>query len=275
MSSNPLAGYFRRPAIYIQLPSNGVGYPEGTIEIPENGEFPVFPMTAADEIAYRTPDGLLNGSAVVEVIQSCMPNIKNAWAVPSVDLDKILISIRLASYGHQMDIDTTCPQCKNEDRYAVDLRGILDSIKPSSFDQTFPVGNLIFKLKPLNLKQINENNLTQFEEQRIYAHLVSSDMDEEQKLKMLADAFKKLGQLTIKAVLEAVEYIQTEETVVAEREHIAEFLLNCEKDVFNAVKKHIIGIKSNSEIPPLTIKCGECDHTYEQPFTVDMSHFFE
>ena len=56
--------------------------------MPENRELPVYPMTAIDEITYRTPDALFNGQAVVNVIHSCVPNIKNAWEIPGTDLDR-------------------------------------------------------------------------------------------------------------------------------------------------------------------------------------------
>ena len=40
----------------------------------------------------KTPDALVNGETTVEVIQSCMPNIKDAWKIPVIDLDVILIA---------------------------------------------------------------------------------------------------------------------------------------------------------------------------------------
>nr|NIU01198.1 hypothetical protein [Nitrosopumilaceae archaeon]NIU85959.1 hypothetical protein [Nitrosopumilaceae archaeon]NIV66026.1 hypothetical protein [Nitrosopumilaceae archaeon]NIX61800.1 hypothetical protein [Nitrosopumilaceae archaeon] len=54
MTDNPLKQYFRQPTIHISLPSNGKYYSEGSIEIPESGELPVYPMTAIDEITYKT-----------------------------------------------------------------------------------------------------------------------------------------------------------------------------------------------------------------------------
>ena len=93
MSNNPLQQFFRQPAIYIKLPSNGKFYPEGALTMPENGEIPVYPMTAVDEITYRTPDALFNGTAVVNVIQSCVPAIKNAWFIPAMDIDTLLLLI--------------------------------------------------------------------------------------------------------------------------------------------------------------------------------------
>ena len=106
-TSNPLQQFFRQPALYIRLPSEGRQWPPGSINMPPNQEIPVLPMNAIDEITYRTPDALFNGSATVNVIQSCIPNIRDAWAVPVSDLDAILVAIRIASYGHSMDIETT------------------------------------------------------------------------------------------------------------------------------------------------------------------------
>ena len=80
--NNPLRQYFRRPAIYITLPSKGKYYPIGAVEIPEGGEIPVYPMTAIDEITSKTPDALFNGTAIAELIKSCIPAIKDPWAIP-------------------------------------------------------------------------------------------------------------------------------------------------------------------------------------------------
>ena len=91
--SNPLKQFFRRPAVYLKLPSGGLGYPEGAINLPDNGEIPIYPMTAIDEITSRTPDSLFNGVAVVELIKSCVPDIKDPWSVTNVDLDPLLVAI--------------------------------------------------------------------------------------------------------------------------------------------------------------------------------------
>jgi hypothetical protein len=100
--NNPLQQYFRQPAIYVKLPSQGKFYANNTLDLPPTGELPVYPMTAIDEITYRTPDALFNGQSTVNVLQSCVPNIKNGWAVPAMDIDTLLVAIRIASYGHNI-----------------------------------------------------------------------------------------------------------------------------------------------------------------------------
>jgi hypothetical protein len=77
--SNPLRKYFRQPAIHLRLPSGGKFYPDGVVDLPPNGEIPIYPMTAVDEIITRTPDALFNGSAVPDILKSCVPNIKDPW----------------------------------------------------------------------------------------------------------------------------------------------------------------------------------------------------
>ena len=117
-TTNPLKKYYRQPKQYVALPSKYEFYPEGTIEVPESKEVAVYPMTAKDEMMFKTPDALLNGEATVQVIQSCIPQIKNAWAMPSIDCDAALIAIRMATYGESMTLPVTVPGTKIEEKQA-------------------------------------------------------------------------------------------------------------------------------------------------------------
>ena len=112
----------RQPKIYIRLPSNGKYWPDGSIDMPDNGELPIYSMTAKDELTLKTPDALLNGQAVVDIIQSCVPNIKNAWVTPNIDLDTLLVALRIATYGEMMEISHTVPGTSEEVTHNIDLR---------------------------------------------------------------------------------------------------------------------------------------------------------
>ena len=274
MADNPLSNYYRRPSIYITLPSKGKFYPEGALELTENEELPVYPMTAVDEITYRTPDALFNGTSITEVIQSCMPSIKDAWAIPSIDLDTILSAIRIATYGHTLEIGTTCPKCEEEAEYGVDLRKIIEQLDIGEYDSSINSGDLEIHIKPLTYKDINESSLVQFEEQKIASVLEDTEMSEEEKLKLLSKTFKKISEVTITTISKSIEYIKTPETMVSDSEQINEFLHNCERSVFETIKNKVLTLRSNSELKPLHIKCMECENEYEQPFTLDMSNFF-
>lgn len=273
-ANNPLRQYFRQPSIYIRLPSQGKFYPEGTIDMPPNGEIPILPMTAIDEITYRTPDALFNGSAVVNVIQSCVPNIKDAWAIPSVDLDTLLIAIRIASYGSMMEFNSTCPSCKEENEREIDMRSLLEIMKTPNYDQTITQGDLTIYFQPMNYKNLNDNNQVQFEEQKIIQMLPEDEVTDQAKIKALGDALKKITEVTISALSQSIKAINTPTGFVTEPEFISEFLQNCDRTLFNRIREHIINIKSSSEIQPVKLECPDCNHQYEQALTLDMTSFF-
>lgn len=274
--TNPLSQYFRQPAIYIRLPSNGDFYPEGSLVMPENGELPVMPMTAIDEITYRTPDALFNGTAVVSVIQSCLPNIKNAWAVPSIDLDTILASIRIASYGHSMDVNCVCTKCDNEDTYAVDLRTCIDQIEKPDYATPIRHGDLEIYFRPLTYKMLNYNNQVQFEEQKMLQALNSmSDQTQEQQSEHISNILRKITDMTVNAIAQSVAVIKTPASLVSDTKQIADFLVNCDRRLFNQIRDRVIDLKSDSEIKPLSVTCTNCQNEYKQGFTLDLASFFD
>lgn len=275
MENNPLSQYFRQPAIYIRLPSQGRFYPDGALVTTENNEYPVLPMTTIDEITYRTPDALFNGSAVVSVIQSCVPNIKNAWHVPSIDIDTILVAIRIATYGHSMDITTQCPKCENETDYGVDLRGVMERIAAPDFTSPLIIGDLKVYFRTIDYKQINENSMRQFEDQKMMQMLQDADITDENKLKQLGDVLKKITEFTNQALAQSIDMVETPQARVDNPSHILEWLGNCDRNTFIKVRDKIIDFKSRSELQPLRIKCTACSNEYDQMFTLDMTSFFE
>lgn len=275
MNSNPLSQYFRQPAIFIRLPSNGNFYPPNALEHTVNNEYPVLPMTTVDEITYRTPDALFNGQAVSSVIQSCVPNIKNAWEIPSVDLDTILVAIRIATYGNELDLNSTCPQCETESEYTLDLVQILSSINSIDYSKPLAIGDLEIYFKPLSYKQMNENSLTQFEEQRALQSLEDLDPNDQSRIQQLGEVLKKINSVTTKALAQSISIVKTPTAHVTEFEHIAEWLNNCDRKTTTTIRDFIIQSKQRSELQPMHIKCTNCSHEYDQPFTLNMTDFFE
>jgi hypothetical protein len=272
--SNPLSQYFRQPSIYIKLPSQGQNYPSGTLVIPANGELPVYPMTAIDEITYRTPDALFNGQATVNVIQSCVPNIKDAWAVPSIDLDTILIAIRIASYGHDMEFATTCPACQDTTERSIDLRTMLDALRAPDYAAHVSHGDLSIYFRPLNYKNLNDNSALQYEQQKLLQVIPDSTISEADKMTALTQAFKSLTEITIRSLAISITAIKTPQALVSEPAHIEEFLKNCERDLFNQIRDHVLQLREQSELQPLKLECTACNHQYEQALTLDMASFF-
>ena len=272
--NNPLKQFFRQPALYIKLPSGGQYWENGSLHPTPNNELPVLPMTAIDEITYRTPDALFNGSAVISVIESCMPNIKNAWKMPTLDLNAILIAIRIASYGSEMIIESSCPSCTVQSEHTLDLHGVMAQNKTPNYGSSIKNGDLEIYFKPTSYEEQNKLNTLQFEQQRIVALLPEAEMPEAEKLEKLNLALKEITKLTLIVIQMSIAGIKTPTAFVTEPEFIAEFLKNCDRTLFNEIKDQAIRLREESDLKPLSIECPECHHKYQQTLTLDSTNFF-
>jgi hypothetical protein len=272
--NNPLKQYFRQPAIYIKLPSQGKYYPPDTLNPSVTGEYPVYPMTAIDEITYRTPDAMFNGQATVNVIQSCVPDIRDAWQVPAVDLDTMLVAIRIASYGHEMEFSSQCPACKAESDRSLDLRLVLDGLKEPDYSQCIRHGDMEIFLKPMTYKNLTDNSLMQYENQKLLQVLPNADVPENDKMTTMGATLLRITEVTMKALAQSIAVVKTPTAMVSEPEFIEEMLHNCDRALFNQIRDQIVALKSAAEMKPLHLTCDECNHEYEQQLTLDMSSFF-
>ena len=274
-SVNPLLKYFRQPSIYIKLPSEGRFWPDNAVDLPVTGEIPVYPMTTKDEITLRTPDALMNGTSVVEVIQSCCPNIKNAWGMPSIDTDTVLISIRIASYGHEMAIDTNCPHCKEENNNAVDLRTILSNIVSPDYSNKLNTHNLQIKLRPQAFVGVNRQNQISFEEQKIMEAFRDDGVDKEAKAAQITRSMNRLVDIGIDNVTDSTEYIELEDgTVVNNKDHIKEFYKNSDAGILKELQAELVKLNEVGQIKPQKVVCTSCSKDYEVPLEFDYANFF-
>ena len=232
-AGNPLAAYMRTPQIYISLPSKGRFWKEGSIDMPANGELPVLAMSTKDELILKSPDALLNGQAVVDVIEHCIPNIKDAWEIPVCDFDVILIGIRIASYGEQMEYTSACPKCQEINEYEIDLRRFIDmQVDISGYDHMTEYRDLQVKLKPATYRAINSNNMEQFEQQRMFAVVNATDLSEEEKLKQFNEVFARLTELNVRQMAETVEYIlMPDGNQVSDRFFLNEFIEGADRKI--------------------------------------------
>lgn len=273
---NPLRSYFRIPALHLRLPSGGQHWPVGSIDLPPTGTVPVLPMTAVDEITYRTPDSLFNGSAVISVIQSCCPCIHNAWLAPSQDITALLMAIRLASYGSSLQIASVCPSCAHTNDFNLDLQENMGNLKSPNFNDPLQLGDLLVYFRPISYKQQNQFNMRQYEQQRTIAQITeSTTLTEDQKRQALTDALNTVTELTLEVLCAGISAIRTPTESVTELQWIQEFVKNTDRKNFDALRARAVSIREQSELPPLQAQCSECKHQYLQTVLLDASNFFE
>lgn len=280
-NSNPLSKHFRQPKIYISFPSNGAFYNDGSFVKNDNNQYPVLAMTAKDEIRFKTPDALLNGQATVDVIQSCVPNILNAWEVPIIDLDAILIAIRIATYGENMDINVKIPGTEEERLYSVDLRLLLDQISANEYNNIVDSGDFKIEVAPLTYKHFTDTAIKTFEEQRLVRMLNDDKLSDTDRLSMFNQSFNRLTDMNISIVSNSVVSVRfTDEEAVTNKEHIVEFFENAENTVFQNVLKHVEAERRKFALKPLEVATTEEDRSagapesLQVPISFDQSNFF-
>jgi hypothetical protein len=275
-NSNPLAKHFRQPSIYIKLPSNGKFYPEDSVEVGVTGEIPVYPMTVQDEITIRTPDALMNGESIVKLIKSCCPSIKNPYDIPIIDLDTILIAIRIASYDQEIDIDSKCTHCDNENSHSVDLRKVLDSIDSiAGYQEPHNVDGLTIELQPQKFNDINLAGMIAFEQQKLIANIQGADITPEDKKTFFNESFKKLTDLNVATLAHNISSITTEDGItVTDQAMITEFLLETNRNIYEQIKTLINSTIDKNKLKPMTVECDGCSKTYPLNIDFNQSNFF-
>ena len=279
-NSNPLKKYYRQPKQFVKLPSNYRFYLPGTIEVPQSGEVAVYPMTAKDEMLLKTPDALLNGEATVQVIQSCIPAIKNAWQMPSIDCDAALMAIRMATYGTKMVVPIKVPGTSIDKDLELDLQNVLDNVLTAEYNDTFFWENMEIKTKPLSYEQFTRSAIKTFEQQRIQTIIDDTKLSDEEKIKQFQATFKKLTDLSVEMVGETVDSIKVDGQVVTDKKQIQEFIENSSKEFFNAIVEHLDKNKDAFQLPPQKIISSEEEQKqgapaeYTIPVTFDSANFF-
>ena len=281
-NTNPLNKYYRQPAIYISLPSKGRYYSAEVYTATQTGEIPVLPMTAKDEMAFKTPDAMINGQATVDVIRSCCPNILDPWQLTNYDLDTVLLGIRIATYGETMDINATVPVVNEQMGHTVNLPSLLETIKNVEIKDSFRTKNgFTVHIKPLTYKDITDTQVKTFEQQKIVATVNSSQLSEEEKTQRYADAYRKLTELNFDMLSTSFTKIITPEgTEVTDREQIKEFLNNADSKLVNEMQDEMIRLRSQAQVRPIQLKATDeqikkgAPVSFTVPLTFDNSNFF-
>jgi hypothetical protein len=280
---NPLTGFMRRPKVFLKLPSGGKYWAEGSLDMPENGELPVYGLTAKDELLIRTPDALFNGRTTVDVIRSCVPNILNAWAMPSIDVDAVLVAIRIASYGEKMEMNVKIPGTEESEPFEIDLRPMLDQIAENTIWEERVVINedLTVYIEPVNYKTMTDYSIMSFDSNRLLATLVQEkELTEEQRVNIAADAMGKIADATLMQMVHGIKRIDSKDGSTDNPQFIKEFLENIEKEVFSKISDAFRKLNDHNnersvtlQVPPKYVEAGS-PATITVPFEFDYSNFF-
>ena len=282
---NPLSEYFRSPKLYVKLPTGGKFYTKDIVEYPESGELPIFPMTAKDELIMKNPDALLNGEAVIQLIKSCVPNVKNVRRLISNDVDVLLVAIQGATSGDDIEVSAPCPGCDEAVTGIASVEGAKETM--AVLEKAYTVETeqgLKIEVKPLEYSNTIKAGIASFQSSRSL-QVMSEMPDDMDKLKLFNESFVKMADMNYQLIVAAVHSVTIgkgeDANTITDRDHIKEFLDNCESSVGASIEQSVaeinkIGIQKTMMFECDKDSCKEKDKPkeFEAAISFDPVNFF-
>ncbi len=275
-SGNPLTRYFRLPGVHVSLPTNGAFLPPGTYFPAANGEVPIYPMGAGDDILLRSPDALMSGFAIEKLIESCVPAITSPLDISMPDLDVIFIGIRAADENETMEISVACPQCEKENTFDADLSALLATMKPIPPENTVRLADdVVAFIRPYNLRDATRVSIATFHEtRRVQATDADTNLSDEAKTRAFNDSMRTINDLNRQIVASCVTKVVIPEGEVTDRGQIVEFIVNMRRNWFKRLDDGIKQVNSLGIDKTLPVTCAHCKHEWQMEVQFDPANFF-
>ena len=272
--SNPLSKYFRKPTIYVQIPTGGRFNPE--IDKTILDEIGILPMNAIDEISMQNPDELLNGEALINLIKSCVPSIPDPRNLCNIDAELLYLAIKYATYGKNIQHLHTCTECNEQAEYNIDINNILD--KFPDIEDVGPVEyeDLKIHVHPPKLESLTRIALIDVEQHRILNSMKSTAEggDEMEMAKQFAISFRKVSTQTIGLLISSIARIETPDMVVTDDDTISEFINNVPTTVIKQIDEKIRTLSKKPEgLTTFEFVCEACNHPDAVTFELNPVNF--
>lgn len=273
--SNPLVAAYRKPAVYITLPSGGKYYQEKP-KLSVDDELAIYPMTARDELVTKTPDALFNGEATISMINSCCPDINDPNEMPVNDLMAVLIGIRIASYGSDLDVDVKCPQCEHVNQLSIDANKLMATLKPNETPETIELANgFRVKCKPYTLRDRTTLQVQQIKQRKLIESLSDAKLSDEDREAKFGKTFVELAELTVSLIANCINSVKIPDSeTIEDREQILEWLKTIVKKDYDLIKANIEGLSDNGMDTQFGANCQSCGHHWQTSIDLDVANFF-
>ena len=275
-SDNPLMQFYRPPGLYVVLPSAGNFY-MAEPELTSLGEILIRPMTAKDELLFKSPDILMNGESLIEVIKSCVPGIQNPRETPAPDFNVIMLALRLATYGKELPYVGRCTECSRDTEFIVDIEQVLDTqITQLNKQYKIDIDQLTVYVKPYDIHCQTRSSIANFEQQAITNSILgNNDLTDSEKTLEFSKSFKKITEITYELVLHSITKISTPNEDIVDKTLIAEWLFSIGKKIFESITNKILESTNAGFDNDVQYECEHCKISNTVPIIFDPTSFFD
>lgn len=284
--TNPLQNFFRKPKLSVLLPSRGRWYPKNTLTKPT---VDIYPMTAADDLRFKTNEVLLNASAISELIRSCVPDIADPAQMPILDLDVILLAIRQVSYSLTIKASVSVPDTALTLSLDLEISDLIQNFANAAelWDEKLTLINeqdesLTVILRPVTLKSMFSATRSLIRQQQATAEITMSSRQADEKIAELDNQMKSLSTVSINMVVDSISEILTQDGFsIKNAGEIRQFLNQLDLAYFKAIQKHIEEQKARISFKPLEITstaeqmAAGAPETWSANIQFNINNFFE
>ncbi|PWT79917.1 MAG: hypothetical protein C5B44_06170 [Acidobacteria bacterium] len=273
MFDDPLAKYYRMPGVHVRLPSEGAFMPPGSVQFTMNGDVPVYPMRAADELLLKSPDALMSGHAIEELLKSCVPAIKTPRLVTSADLDVLLLAIRTATYGEILELEPVCPKCETVNQSQVNMAVVLASTKPIPPEHAVRLSDdVVVFLRPYNMENVTQMGIISFEETRKVQAL--EEAEDNKRLEQMNKSMHRMVVANLDAMASCVIRIIVKEGEVTDHTSIRRFIDNVSKSWTDKLQAKLDELNGLGMDKTYDMKCAKCGHKWRPEIEFNATTFF-
>lgn len=276
MSDNPLLNHFRRVEVYIPLPSKGKYYPATVKDLNIDNEIGIYPMTMKDELAIKNADSLYNGEALFKLIESCAPSIDDAKNMPICDVDPILLGIKYASIGKEMDVSVKCPSCQTESEMVINIQNVLGRIKPLTKTDVVDIDGMgKIHIKPYSLNHRVRSSIQQSKNYQLINVISTDDITDEDRQKYYNEIVAEQSLLLTDLLTDCiVKVVISEDVTVTDKNQIREWVENIDKKTYELINEAIADLSNHVLDNTLDVECPECSHKFITSMEINPFTFF-
>lgn len=277
--NNPLNQYFRIPKLYVKLPSQGAFYPDQMVETSATGEVAVYALTAMDQILLKTPDAVLNGETLLQIFRNCVPGVKDPGSLVEPDINTLMVAIRIATNGAQMEWQTVCPKCQTEHIFDVNLTHILETQSLIEEDSQVTLEDqLVVHVRPYNFRQRHMQLMNDLEHNQAVRVLEqNTEMNEEERQHQVGKLIRNITERTFDLLAQSVTSVTIVKTnqTVTDPQHITEFIKSISKAQAEVIIDQVRNLNQMGIDTESRFTCTSCGHEWTQPLDFDPTSFFD
>jgi hypothetical protein len=212
-----------------------------------------------------------------------VPNVKNVREMISNDIDVLLVAVQGATHGDDIEVTAPCPSCDNAITGIASVEGAIESM--IELEEVYKVDaapDLQIAIKPFKYKNTIQAGIASFQSSRSLQVLgeLPDDMD---KLKVFNESFMKMADMNYQLIVDAVHSVTIgkgkDAQNITDRDHIKEFLDNCEATIGKAVETAVTEVNKIGIQKTMMFLCEECEvekgpNEFEAGINFDPVNFF-